>query len=72
MKPQQISRRICAHSFLQVFVLFSNEAVHGCSIRLEGVHLGEALGVDPEGTRDRGVVVEGTKQAAAADILEGV
>lgn len=53
--------------------LFSNEAARGYSIRLEAVHLGEALGVDPEGKKDHGVAaeVEGTKQAAAAaDILE--
>ena len=52
---------------------FSNEAVRGCSIRLEEVRLEEALGVDPEGKRDHGVVVEveGTKQAGAVDILKG-
>lgn len=45
--------------------------VRGCSIRLEGAHLGEALVVDPEGKGGHGVaVVEGRKQAAA-DILRG-
>jgi hypothetical protein len=51
---------------------FSSEAVRGCSIQLEGVHLGEALGVDPEGKRDHEVAaVEGRRQAAV-DILRRV
>ena len=56
-------RGFCGH--------FNNEAVRGCSIRLEGVHLREALGVDPEGKGDHEVAaVEGRKKAAA-DILSG-
>jgi len=55
---------------IRAFVLFNNEAVRGCSIRLEEVRLGEALGVDPEGKKVV-VEVEGTKQAVAvADTLQ--
>jgi hypothetical protein len=40
-----------------LFGLFSSEVVRGRSIRLEEVHLGEALDVDPECKKDHGVVV---------------
>jgi hypothetical protein len=55
-----------------LFVLFSNEEAVRGSIRLEEDHLEEALAVDPEGKRRRGIVAEaeGMKKSAA-HILEG-
>jgi len=53
--------------YISLLVVFNNEAVHGCSIRLEE-HLKGGLGVDLEGKEDHAVVAEeGTRMAAAAD-----